>query len=171
MAKCLVAFYSRADENYVSGTIRNLKIGNTERAAKVIGNLVGADMFKIEQAEPYSKIYNECIEQARKDQRENARPALLQYPKSLDEYDKSDLGFPNYWSTMPMAVFTFLEKFDFSGKTVYPFCTHEGSGMGSSLSDIKKLCPKAQIKQGLALHGGSVEQAKDKIENWVKQDK
>ena len=83
MAKCLVAFYSRADENYVSGTIRNLKIGNTERAAKVIGNLVGADMFKIEQAEPYSKIYNECIEQARKDQRENARPALLQYPKRI----------------------------------------------------------------------------------------
>lgn len=171
MAKSLVAFYSRADENYVSGTIRNLKIGNTERAAKVIGNLVGADMFKIEQAEPYSKIYNECIEQARKDQRENARPALLKLPKSLDEYDKIYLGFPNYWSTMPMVVFTFLEAFDFSGKTIYPFCTHEGSGMGSSLSDIKKLCPKAIIKQGLALHGAAVEQAKDKIENWVKQDK
>lgn len=167
MSEKLIAFYSRADENYVNGLIKTLKVGNTEVAAGIIKELTDADLFKIEQVTPYSKNYNECIAQAQDDQRKNARPELKNYPETLDKYDVIYLGFPNYWSTMPMAVFTFLEHFDFSGKTIKPFCTHEGSGMGRSIGDIKMLCPSARIEKGLAIHGGSVERSRKDIENWI----
>lgn len=167
MSDKLIAFYSRADENYVNGLIKTLEVGNTEVAAEFIKELTGADMFKIEQVKPYSKDYNKCIEEARSDQREKARPELKSYPESIDGYDVIYLGFPNYWSTMPMAVFTFLEHFDFSGKIIKPFCTHEGSGLGSSISDIKKLCPDARVEKGLAIHGGNVSKSKKDIEKWV----
>lgn len=168
MSKALIAFYSRADENYVNGTLKMLTVGNTEIAAGIIKELTGADMFKIEQSKPYSKGYNDCIEEARADQQRDARPELLAYPDSLDNYDVIYLGFPNYWSTMPMAVFTFLEHFDFTGKTIKPFCTHEGSGMGGSVADIKRLCPGARVENGLAIHGGSADKSRKAIEEWVK---
>lgn len=167
MSNKIIAFYSRADENYVNGLIKTLKTGNTEVVAGIIKELTDADLFKIEQVQPYSKDYNECIAQAQADQKKNARPELKKYPENFDNYDVIYLGFPNYWSTMPMAVFTFLEHFDFSGKIIKPFCTHEGSGMGSSVSDIKKLCPAAKVEKGLAIHGGSVEWAKKDIEKWI----
>lgn len=168
MSKALVAFYSRADENYVNGALKMLSVGNTEVAAGIIKELTGADMFKIEQVKPYSKGYNACIEEARADQQRDARPELRAYPDSLDEYDVIYLGYPNYWSTMPMAVFTFLEHFDFTGKTIKPFCTHEGSGMGRSVADIKRLCPGAEVESGLAIHGGSAAKSRKIIEEWVK---
>lgn len=167
MPKKLIAFYSRADENYVNGEIKTLPVGNTEVAAGMIRELTGADLFKIEQRQPYAKDYNECIAQAQDDQRQNARPELKNYPASLEEYDVIYLGYPNFWSTMPMAVFTFLEHFDFSGKTIKPFCTHEGSGMGSSVKDIQRLCPSAKVEKGLAIRGGRVQQAKKDIEQWI----
>lgn len=170
MAEKLVAFYSRADENYVNGMIKTLEVGNTEVAAGIISELTGADLFKIEQKKAYAKDYNTCIAQAQDDQRKNARPELKKYPTDWDKYDTIYLGFPNYWSTMPMAVFTFLEHFDFSKKTIKPFCTHEGSGMGSSINDIKKLCPTAKIEKGLAIHGGSVHRSKKDIEAWIQAD-
>lgn len=168
MSKALIAFYSRADENYVNGALKVLPVGNTEIAAGIIRELTGADIFKIEQAKPYSKGYNDCIEEARADQQRDARPELRAYPETLDDYDVIYLGYPNYWSTMPMAVFTFLEHFDFTGKTIKPFCTHEGSGMGSSVADIKRLCPGARVEKGLAIHGGSVAKSRKIIEEWVK---
>lgn len=167
MSNKLVAFYSRADENYVNGEIKTLNIGNTEVAAGIIQEFTGADMFKIEQVQPYAKDYNQCIEQAQNDQKRNARPELKNYPESIEQYDTIYLGYPNYWSTMPMAVFTFLEHFDFSGKTIKPFCTHEGSGMGSSERDIRTLCPGAELDKGLAIHGGSVHRSKKEIEKWI----
>lgn len=167
MSKKLIAFYSRADENYVNGQIKKLDIGNTEVAAGMIKELTDADMFKLEQVQAYSKDYNECIAQAQADQKRDARPELKNYPESMEEYDEIYLGFPNYWSTMPMAVFTFLEHFDFTGKTIHPFCTHEGSGMGSSERDIKGLCPGAKVEKGLAIHGGSVERSRNEIEKWI----
>jgi flavodoxin len=167
MTDKLVVFYSRADENYVSGAIKNLKVGNTEVAAEMIASLTGADLFKVEQINPYSKDYNECIAEAQADQRRNARPELKRYPESLDGYDVIYLGYPNYWGTMPMALFTFLEHFDLSGKTIKPFCTHEGSGMGTSIDDVKKLCPDSDVEKGLAIRGGSVSRAKNEIEKWI----
>lgn len=168
MSKKLIAFYSRADENYFNGTLKMLTVGNTETAAGIIKELTGADMFKIEQTKPYSKGYNDCIEEARADQQRGARPELKAFPESIDGYDVIYLGYPNYWSTMPMVVFTFLEHFDWKGKIIKPFCTHEGSGMGSSVSDIKKLCPGATVEEGLAIRGGSVEKSRKNIEGWVK---
>lgn len=167
MSNKLIAFYSRGDENYVNGLIKNLEVGNTEVAAGIIKEFTDADLFKMEQQKPYSKNYNECIAQAQSDQQRNARPELKNYPESIDEYDVIYLGYPNYWSTMPMAVFTFLEHFDFGGKTIKPFCTHEGSGLGSSVSDIKKLCPTAKVEKGLAIHGGSVKRSEKDIEKWI----
>lgn len=167
MAKKLVVFYSRADENYVNGMIKRLETGNTELAAGIIQQLTGADSFKLEQAQPYSADYNECIEQARADQNRNARPRLVQCPESLDDYDIIYLGYPNYWNTMPMAVFTFLEQFDFSGKIIKPFCTHEGSGLGSSVKDIQTLCPTAKVGTGLAIRGSSVTKSKETIAQWI----
>jgi len=170
MADTLIAFYSRADENYVHGMLKKLEVGNTEVAAGIIRELTGAEMFQIEQVQAYSADYNECIAQAQADQKRDARPKLKNYPKTLADYDTIYLGFPNYWGTMPMAVFTFLEHFDLSGKIIKPFCTHEGSGMGSSVSDIKKLCPGAKVEVGLAIRGGSVEKFRTDIENWIGQE-
>lgn len=170
MSNTLIAFYSRADENYVSGMIKTLKVGNTEVMSGIISKLTGGDLFKIEQVQAYSKNYNECIAQAQSDQKRSVRLQLKTYIKSIDGYDVIYLGFPNYWGTLPMAVFTFLEHYDFSSKTIIPFCTHEGSGMGSSISDIKQLCPTANVRSGLAVHGGSVQQSKKDIEKWIQGD-
>ena len=89
-------------------------------------------------------------------------------PESIDEYDTVVLAYPNYWGTMPMAVFTFLEHFDFSGKTILPLCTNEGSGMGSSERDIKKACPGAEVKKGLAITGSAAAGSKSSVERWLK---
>lgn len=166
----LIAFFSRKDENYVGGMMKMLDIGNTEVAASMIHELTGAEMFQIEPVQDYSKNYNECIAQAQADQKQNARPKLKNYPENMAAYDVIYLGYPNYWGTMPMAVFTFLEHFNFEGKTIRPFCTHEGSGMGSSVNDIKKLCPGARVEKGLAIRGGSVNDSKEDIEKWSTQN-
>ena len=163
----LIAYFSRADENYFSGALRVIPVGNTEIASEMLQKITGADRFKIEPLVPYSKSYNECINQAQEDQRRGARPELAEYPDSLDEYDTIYLGYPNYWGTMPMAVFTFLEHFDFTGKTICPFCTHEGSGMGHSEQDIRRLCPGATVEKGLAIHGGSVKNAEAALKKWA----
>ena len=164
-----IAYFSRADENYVNGQIRELTVGNTEKAARILHELTGAELFKIEPVQPYARDYNTCISQAQADQRRDARPELKEYPSSLDGYDTVYLGYPNYWGTMPMAVFTFLEHFDFSGKTILPFCTHEGSGMGSSQADIRRVCPGARVGRGLAIHGAGVDRARPDLENWIRE--
>ncbi len=168
MAKTLIAFFSRADENYFGGTMRYVKVGNTEIVCNLMGGLIEADTFKIEMAEPYSPDYMTCIDQAKKDLRAKARPQLTNYLDGIDGYDTIVLAYPNYWGTMPMAVFTFLDAFDFSGKTILPLCTNEGSGMGSSESDIKKNCAGADVKKGLALNGSSVGKSDSQIESWLK---
>lgn len=163
----LIAYFSRRGNNYVNGEIKNLSVGNTEIAATLIHDATGADLFQIEPVVPYSMDYSECIEEAKQDQRRDARPELKAWPESLDRYDTIYLGYPNYWGTMPMAVFTFLERFDFSGKIIKPFCTHEGSGMGNSEKDIKRLCPTVMVEQGLAIHGADAKKASNVIKEWI----
>lgn len=165
----LIVYYSRTGENYLNGAIKKLTVGNTEIAAKMIAELTGGDLFRIVPVHPYSDDYNECIAEAQDDQRRDARPDLKEYPDSLDAYDTIYLGYPNYWGTMPMCVFTFLEHFEFAGKTIKPFCTHEGSGMGRSETDIRRLCPHANVGKGLAIHGADVAHAKKSLENWIKK--
>lgn len=163
----LIAFFSRAGENYMNGTLQNLDIGNTEVAAGMLRQATGADLFKIDPVVPYAADYSTCIDEAKQDQKRDARPELAAYLPDLDGYDTVYLGYPNYWGTMPMAVFTFLERYDFTGKTIRPFCTHEGSGMGGSEGDIKRLCPTAKVEKGLALVGCRVRNAQDAITEWI----
>lgn len=165
----LIAYFSRGDENYVSGMLKNLTVGNTEIAAELLRELTQADIFRIEPIQEYSKNYNECIAQAQADQKRDARPKLKAYPRNLENYDTIYLGYPNYWGTMPMAVFTFLENFDFDGKVIRPFCTHEGSGMGRSEQDIRRLCPGAVVGKGLPIYGSKAGKSRSVLEKWYRQ--
>ena len=167
MAKTLIAFFSRADENYFGGAMRYVKIGNTEIVVNDMKEMINADTFKIEMKDPYSPVYMTCIDEAKKDLRAKARPELVSMPASIDEYDTVVLAYPNYWGTMPMAVFTFLENFDFSGKTILPLCTNEGSGMGGSERDIKKTCPGANVKSGLSVTGSEAANAAGRVKKWL----
>jgi len=167
MAKTLIAFFSRADENYFGGAMRYVKVGNTEIVVNLMKEIIDADTFKIEMKEPYSPVYMTCIDEAKKDLRANARPELLSYPDSIDAYDTIILAYPNYWGTFPMAVATFLERYDFSGKTILPLCTNEGSGMGSSEKDIKKYTSGADIKRGLSITGSNAANSKGAVQKWL----
>ena len=167
MAKTLIAFFSRADENYFGGAMRYVKVGNTEIVVNDMKEMINADTFKIEMKDPYSPVYMTCIDEAKKDLRAKARPELVSMPASIEEYDTIVLAYPNYWGTMPMAVFTFLENFDFSGKTILPLCTNEGSGMGGSERDIKKTCPGANVKSGLSVTGSEAANAAGRVKKWL----
>ena len=168
--KQLIAYYSRANENYTTEGIINISKGNTEIAAEHIQKYTGADIFKIEQENEYSADYKTCTEQAKYDLDNNIRPELKNKLDSLSKYDEIILCYPNFWGTMPMAVFTFLEMYDFSNKIIKPLCTHEGSGFGKSLDDIKSTCPNAIIKTGLALQGSKVSNFPDKINVWLDKE-
>lgn len=168
MSNELIIYYSRADENYVSGQLKHLEKGNTQIVAEEIAKLTGANIFKVEQKFPYSKDYNECVDEAQQDQRSNARPELISLPET-GSVDTIYLGYPNYWSTLPMAMFTLLESIDLSGKTIRPFCTHEGSGFGKSLDDLSRLCPNSKIESGLSIYGSRASKSQSEIEKWVKE--
>lgn len=168
--KILIAYFSRRDENYVGGALKNLTVGNTEVVAGILARLTGGTLFALQPVQPYARDYNTCIDQAQTDQRRNARPALQAWPEGFADYDTVFLGYPNYWGTMPMPVFTFLEGLDFTGKTIYPFCTHEGSGLGRSEADIRRLCSGAIVKPGLAVVGGRVGQAEAAVRDWLLQE-
>jgi flavodoxin len=167
--KSLIAYYSRAGNNYVGGKIVNIPVGNTEVVAKMIQKLTGSDIFRIDTIKVYPAGYHETTDVAKQELRQNARPELSGHVGNMAEYNVIYLGYPNWWGTMPMAVLTFLEEYDFSGKTMIPFCTHEGSGMGRSESDLRKLCPAARVLPGLPIVGGSVHGAEVEIANWLKK--
>lgn len=169
MSKTLIAYFSRPGNNYVNGSIVNLSIGNTEIAAKKLQDLTGGSLFKIDPVSQYSGDYHTCTEEAKKELCANARPGLLNYLDSIDSYDTVILCFPNWWGTMPMPVWTFLEQYDFSGKTILPLCTNEGSGMGNIEADIKKLCPGADVRHGLAIRGSNVSHADREMESWIRK--
>ena len=109
----------------------------------------------------------ECIDVAQKEQQADARPEIKDTLESIDEYDTVYIGFPNWWGTLPMPMFTQLEQLDFAGKSVKPFVTHEGSGFGSSQKDLAKLCEGADIKNGLSIPGANVYDAKETVKSWI----
>lgn len=166
-AKCLIAYFSRAGNNYVSGKIVNLSVGNTKVVADMIWEITGGDLFRINTVKSYPKDYTATTNVAKKEQKDNARPELSSHVGNMDSYNLIFLGYPNWWGTMPMAVFTFLEEYDFSEKTIVPFCTHEGSGLGRSEKDIAKVCPKARLLKGLAIHGARASDAKKDVTDWL----
>lgn len=167
MGKTLIAYFSRKGVNYVNGSMVNLSVGNTEVAAKMAQEVVGGDMFEIKTVKTYPADYTETTNVAQVEKNQNVRPELTDHVENMDEYDTIILGYPNWWGTMPMAVFTFLEEYDFTGKTILPYCTHEGSGLGRSESDIKRVSKAANVEKGLAIHGGSVKSESGKIKSWL----
>ena len=164
----LIVYFSRAGENYVDGSIRELSVGNTEVAAKLLHQAVGGTLFRLEQKVPYSHSYRACVEQAKRVWQTGARPELAAWlEEGVVGYDPIYLAYPNYCGTLPMPVCTFLEHYDFSGKTIYPLCTNEGSGMGRSAADLARLCPGAVIGEGLSVRGCQAAQSGELIRRWA----
>ena len=163
----LVIYFSRSGENYFGGELKNIEKGNTEVIAEYIQEFTGADLFKVESAVEYPEDYMECIEVAKKELGSNARPEIKKSLQDISSYDTIFIGFPNWWGTLPMPMFTQLEQLDFRGKTVKAFVTHEGSGFASSEKDLKKLCEGAQIKKGLSIPGAEVYDVKDTVKMWI----
>jgi flavodoxin len=163
----LIAYYSRKGNNYFNGSIVDLKQGNTEVIAQKIQSFTEGDLFEIDTVHEYSKDYEQCTLEAKKELNEHARPEITGKVNNMNEYDVIFVGYPNWWSTAPMAVFTFLEMYDLKGKTVLPFCTHEGSGMGRSEIDIADTCLDSVVKKGLAIRGSRVYDADKEVKQWI----
>lgn len=168
MSKSLIAYYSRAGKNYSGGIIVNLQVGNTAVIAEKIHDFTGGTLFEIKTIKRYPVDYTETTKVSRIELENNERPELSDKLNDFDDYEMIFLGYPNWWGTMPMAVFTFLESYDFSGKTIVPFCTHEGSGIGRSEKDIRRLCPSSNVLQGIAIRGSLVSASGEEVRKWLK---
>ena len=169
MTKNLIIYYSRTGENYWNGSIKNIAKGNTEIVAEFIQRAVGGDLFQVDTVRPYAADYYVCIEEAKKELRANARPAIKETIGSIAEYDNIFICGPCWWGTFPMAIFTQLEKLDWTGKKVMAVMTHEGSGLGSCERDLKKLCAGATFGKGLAIHGADASKSESEVAAWAKK--
>lgn len=165
--KILVAFFSRAGENYAVGHIEK---GNTHIIAEMIAAETDGDLFHIEPVTPYPDDYTECTEVAKQELNVKAGPAIKGDIK-VEDYDIIFIGYPNWWGDMPMPVYTFIEKHSWQGKTVIPFCTHEGSGLSGTENKLKAACKGATVLKGLAVRGATAQnaqaQAKESVNNWL----
>lgn len=141
--------------------------GNTRVIAEQIEELTGGELFEIRTVIPYPEEYRPCTEIAKKEKEMNARPELKTKIDRMEEYDVVFIGYPNWWGTAPMAVWTFLESYDFSGKTVIPFCTHGGGGEQNCFRDFVKHAEKAITRKGFITNGGKVMSARPQVEKWL----
>ena len=169
MSNNLIIYYSRKGQNYVNGSIKELKKGNTEIVAEFIQNAVGGDLFEIETVREYSKDYMTCTEEAQEELRTKARPELKAYLDNISEYDNVFVCGPCWWGTFPMAMLTQLEKLDFTGKKVFAVMTHEGSGLGGSERTLKASCKGAMIGKGLAVHGADAAKSEATVAAWARK--
>ena len=172
--KILVVFFSHAGENYAVG---NIKVGNTKVVADYISEITGADQFEIVTHKYDGMAYTPLTQLAQEEQNKDERPAfeaLITNAKgtkldktSLAEYDVVFIGGPVWWGTYPQVMFTFFDKYDLNGKTIYPFTTHEGSGLGRCVKDVKQAYPKANVQSGFSIYGHDVKEGKSKVEKWL----
>lgn len=164
----LVTYFSHAGENYNVGVIEE---GNTAKLGKVIAEQTGADLFEIVPVVDYPHSYDECLEVATAEQREGARPEYVGDVENWEQYDTIFIGYPIWWGEIPNIVYTFMENHDFSGKTVIPFNTHEGSGQSHSQRDIEKTLPDATVLKGLAVRGATAQNDADAtakaVSDWL----
>lgn len=141
--------------------------GHTRTIANEIHKSVGGDIFEIKTVVPYPTDYKTLVDMAKKEQETKARPKLVAKVSNIDSYKVIFVGYPNWCGTMPMAVFTFLGQYKLSGKTIVPFCTHGGGGLGQSVTDIRKLCPNSSMLEGLAVQDVMVGGAQKKVSEWL----
>lgn len=167
-AKSLVAYFSQTGEQYGVGVIEK---GNTELVARYIADKTGADLFHIIADEDYPKTYNALTVVAKEELKNKKRPSLVRDITDFDAYDTLYLGYPIWWGDLPMAVYTFLENHDWKGKTIYPFCTHAGSGLSDTVQSIRKECKNAQVGKGLAIQGTVAQKSpaemKKAVDAWL----
>lgn len=176
--KILIAYFTRADNvkialdiDAVASASINIKgssyNGNVAILADYIKEATGGDTFSILTTEYYPTNYRDSTNVAKEEQSSDARPELSNHVENMEDYDIIFLGFPNWWGGLPMPVYAFLEEYDFSGKIIIPFASHEGSGLGNGPTEIAEICPDAQIMDGFAARGTEVSSSKADIETWI----
>ncbi|MBD5098786.1 MAG: flavodoxin [Clostridiales bacterium] len=142
-------------------------VGNMQYLAEFVAEETGGDLFQIITEKEYPVTYRDTTDLAKEEQSNNERPDLSSHAENMDQYGVIFLGFPNWWGTLPQAVKGFLEEYDFTGKTIVPFCSHEGSGLGRGPQDIAALCPGAELLDGLAVRGSAVSGAQADVQEWL----
>lgn len=143
--------------------------GNTESVAKEIQAQTGADLFEIVPTEPYTEDYNALLEIAQEEQASDARPAISGEVENFEKYDVVYFGYPNWWSDMPMILYTFLDEYDFSGKTIAPFVTSGGSGFSGTISAIESMEPEAEVTEGLSLGSSAAADPENAVAGWLEE--
>lgn len=167
--RVLLAYFSRAGENYYYGGRTRLDVGNTQVLAGMIGKLIRCDVYRIEPVDPYPDDYEKTVTRNVREQEANARPVIANPLASIDPYDTVLLGSPIWNVRAPMIMSTFVEGFNFIGKTVFPFTTHAMSGLGTTVRDYTASCPGAVIGEGLAVRGEEVRDAGAAVESWLRR--
>ena len=167
----LIVYFSHAGQNWVNGEVVTLEKGNTCRAAEIIREAVGGDLFEVRAKEPYPEDYQALVARTKEEFENGLRPELAEYPASLEDYDLIFVGYPNWWNTMPGPMFTFLSHYDLSGRRLAPFCTNEGGSMGMGEREMARLYKGAVVLPGLAVHGADIEsaQVQDRIAAWARK--
>lgn len=167
-SKILVAYFSRAGDNFEVGVIKK---GNTKIVAEMIAEKTGADLFEIQPVKPYPEDYRKCTEVAKQEQNENTRPEIVSFVENLADYDTIFLGYPIWWSDFPMFVYTFLEKQDFKGKTIIPFCTSGGEYMTGHESEIPSIARGSTVREGIGIRGkmcqDNPDAVREKVNAWL----
>ncbi len=178
--KILIAYFTWADNTIVENpdsidvdaetSASVLSPGNAELIANWIAEETGGDLFSIKTQSKYSSDYDECLNKARKERDNNERPALVGRVNNIDDYDVIFLGFPNWWYTCPMAIFTFVESYDLSGKTIIPFCTHGTGGLSRTIRDLKNILPaNCEVLEAIGVYRPEVKNSKNKVLDWLKK--
>lgn len=165
----LLAYFSRAGENYFNGGRRRLTVGNTEVVAGYISRLIGCEVHKIEAVDPYPDEYQPTVERNLQEQRGDARPGIANPLTSIDGYDTILLGSPIWNVRAPMIMTTLVEGLDFTGKTIHPLTTHAMSGLGTTERDYAASCPGARLGEGLAVRGEEVADAEPAVDAWLRR--
>ena len=161
--KALVVFFSHAGDNYAVG---NIQVGNTKIVADYISEFTGADQFEIKTKKYDGMAYTPLTELAKEEQQNGELPPF-EGKVDVSKYDVIFIGGPVWWGTYPQVMFTFFKKYDLNGKTIIPFTTHEGSGLGSCVKDVKEAYPNANVQQGFSIYGHDVRTGKERVEKWL----
>ena len=164
--KVLIVFFSHAGENYAVG---NVKVGNTKFVADEIQKVTGGDEFEIVAEKNYDMSYDALTKLAKEETEKGEKPAFKGEVKNIDDYDTIFIGGPVWWGTYPRVMFTFFDKYDLNGKTIIPFTTHEGSGLGSVVEDLKSVYSNATFKEAFSIYGHETRKDLSKVDKWLKR--
>lgn len=169
MSKIITVYFSMKGQTIGPGmTLVNQDKGNTQIAAEYIQKAVGGELFELKADRAYSKDHMGLIEEAKQELNAKTRVPVKEYPQELEQYDTVFLAYPNWWNTFPMVVATFLEHYDWAGKTIIQVCTNEGSGLGNSVRDIRAICKNATVIDSASFIGSQVKSSEKQIARWAK---